>query len=319
MGDLVLDVRGNLGLKPEVIGYLASIKEDDCNYIYYNIRHPMGTFNIALGFVINDLIELLIELEEIQEKYGNYDNYKKMELNIKLKNLLIDLFKFRDSLYHVLLGCCKKHNPPSKNEPIHEWLKKNKYLAGKELHSEINNYLKYFNIINNKLKHTSSTIENIYFHTKDSAIMGFYVTGIDNNGSIGPDEMIHPKINGEYSASSYNFLLKEIYYVIYKISFSFRNVLIKHFVDVYNMDLKFNSNCNKEDKKERELFYRMRKLPDTYFPNEFGKLTHEFKLENNKFYLLEKPAETIDLKGYQIICMFAPDGISRKFTLPYKR
>ncbi len=149
--------------------------------------------------------------------------------------------------------------------------------------------------------------------------MGFYVTGIDNNGSVGPDEAIHPKFNGMYSACSYNFLLKEIYYVLYKTSFSFRDVLIKHFMDVYNMDLKFNSDCSTEDKRERELFYRMRNLPDKYFPNEFGKLTHEFKLENDKFYLLEKPAEAIDLKGYRIFCGLSPDGFARKFTLPYKK
>jgi hypothetical protein len=283
------------------------------------LRHPGGIFNIALDYVINDFLELLVELEEYQDKYGEYNDYKDMTLGIKLKNLINDLFKFRDSLYEVIQACCKKHNPPSEKEFIRQWLKKNKYYAGEELHGKIKPDLEYFDQINNKLKHTSSTIATIYFHDTNSAIIGFYVTGVADNGSIGPDEAIHPKIDGAYSASSYNFILKKLYYTLYKISYSFRDVIIKHFNEVYTIDLQFSSDYNPGDKRERELFYRMRNLPNSYFPDEVGKLTYEFKLEDDKFYLIEKLAESNDLSGYRIQCCMVPDGFARKFTLPYKK
>jgi hypothetical protein len=93
MSDLVLDLKGNLGLCPEVIGYLASIKEYEYYYTYYKLRHPGGIFNIALSYVIDDYLELLKELEEYQNNFENfYKDNKKMTLGIKLKNLINDIF-----------------------------------------------------------------------------------------------------------------------------------------------------------------------------------------------------------------------------------
>jgi hypothetical protein len=319
MGDLILDLKPNLGLTPEVIGYLASIKEHEYFYIDYNLRHPGGIFNIAFGDIINDFLDILVELEEYQSKYSEYNDNREINLGRKLRTLLIDLIRFRDSLYEVLQACCKHHTPPRKKDFIRTWLNMNKYSSGEELSDIIKSDLDYFNRINNKLKHTSSTVENIYFHDKKSSIFGFYVTGVNETGSIGPDEAIHPKFEGVYTANSYNFILRQLYYVIYRISYSFKDIILKHFRETYFIDLKFNSDYNSEDKRERELFYRMHNLPDIYFPNEVGKITYEFKLENDQLDLMEKRAESIDLHGYRIICRFAPDGFARTFTLPYKK
>lgn len=40
MKELNLEIKENLGVMPEVIGYLASIKEFEYYYKNYNLRHP---------------------------------------------------------------------------------------------------------------------------------------------------------------------------------------------------------------------------------------------------------------------------------------
>lgn len=318
MNDLIFDLKPNLGFKPEVVGYLASINETDYFYNYYNLRHPLGIFNVSFGYVINDFLKLLIELDEYQNRYSEYNDYKEIKLGRKLRFLFIDLFKFRDSLYEIIQACCKEHICPQENEPIRRWLDKNKYSAGKMLSNKIDNELHYFNIINNKLKHTSATIGTIYFYNKNQAIFGFYIPGISGE-SVGSDEMIHPRFEGMYTASSYNFMLRNLYYVIYRISNSFKDVIIKHFKDTYDLDLKINSEYNPGDEKERELFYRMSNLQNIYFPNEVGKPTYKLKLEEEKFYLIEEAAESIDLHGYIIQYEPSSDGFTKKFALLYRK
>lgn len=154
------------------------------------------------------------------------------------------------------------------------------------------------------------------FYDGQSAIMGFYVEGVANDGSLGPDETIHPKFDGTHSASSYNFTLKKLYYLMYKISTSFKDIVIEHFKDVYNVELKFNPNYKSNDKLERELFEKMLKLPNAYFPSEFRQTSYEFKLENKKFYILERPINSIELNG-MFTTIESGDGFSRSWRMPF--
>jgi len=108
MSNSVIEKRENLGFVPEVIGYLANIKEFEYSYRYYNLRHPGAVFNLATKYVVEDFIELLKELEE------NQTNYKrgKSSLGKKFQILLNDFFKFRDSCYEIIVGSCQRHEPP---------------------------------------------------------------------------------------------------------------------------------------------------------------------------------------------------------------
>jgi hypothetical protein len=280
MSNLILNIQDNLGFTPEVVGYLASIKEFEYFYREYHLRHPGGIFNLGIYYVVRDMLELI---EELNEHQNNYDDDRKILLAKKFRDLINDFFKFRDSLDEVVLACCKKDAPPSENEFIYRWLDKSGYRAGKDIFKQTEQDIAYFRKIYNKLKHTSNSIKTVNFHGSPSAIMGFYLEGVADDGSLGPDETIHPKYNGMHSASSYNYTLKNLYYLLYKISDSFKYIIIKHFKDVYGVELKPRADYKSNDKLEMELFEKMRNLPNAYFPNEFGQVTYEFKLESGKF------------------------------------
>jgi len=116
--------------------------------------------------------------------------------------------------------------------------------------------------------------------------MGFWIES-PLDGRITPDEKIHPRYHGRPSASSYNFVLNNLYYTFYKILYVLEEAILEHFRDVYDINLMFNNDYpNKNNDKTceywRELNTMMKRLPRIYFPNEFGKQTFNFEENDNK-------------------------------------
>lgn len=251
MKDLVIHKRVNLGLTPEIVGYLANIKESDCSYKDLNVRHPSGVFNSASHPVVEDFIGLLKELESHQLNYSEL--VKPTPLEKIFRDSINDFFKFHDSCYEVIVGCCKNHDPPH-DDFLSKWLNVNNYTAGENFHNQLwNNDLDYLNKIHNKLKHTSSQIRSINFNHNKTAIIGFFIQGSED-GIPGPDKDLHPKYNGTYTGTSYNFILRSLYYNLYKICYVLEKVVIQHFKDVYNLDLKFNDEYKNTNKDWNELY-----------------------------------------------------------------
>ena len=322
MPHLTIEKRRNLGLIPEVIGYLSKITVPDYIYTDYKVRHPAGVFNLATYYVVIDFIDLLKELEENQRNYNN-DN----ELDRKFRNLIGDFFKFYDSCYEIMLGCCKQHAPPSENEFIWRWLEEEKrhlgqnYRVGSNFHRNTKNKLKYFRELHNKLKHTSNTIHEEYFQDRSHVIMGFYMEAVTGVRTVGPDDHIHPRHNGTVkSANSYNFKLRELYYLLYFISNELISALKTHYMDVYATNLEFDENVNSDgrmnDQKWRDLLERIERLPQDYFPNEFGMNLYNVREESDQLIFDERTARRVDLNG-SFGGKQRLDGFTSTIGLPY--
>ena len=322
MPQLTIEKRGNLGLIPEVVGYLSSIAVPDYIYTDYKVRHPAGVFNLATYYVVMDFIELLDELEENQRNYNNTN-----KLDNKFRNLINNFFKFYDSCYEIMLGCCKQHTPPSENEFIYRWLENERrhpgqiYRVGTEFYINTKDKLKYFRELYNKLKHTSNNIHEEYFQDRSHVIMGFYLEAVTDVRTVGPDDHIHPRYNGNVkSANSYNFKLNELYYLLYFISNELKEALETHYMDVYSINLVFDENVNSEgrlnDQKWRDLLERIKRLPQDYYPNEFGMNIYNVREESDRLIFEEITARRAVLDGHfggkQRL-----DGFTSTMGLPY--
>jgi hypothetical protein len=322
MPQLTIEKRGELGLIPEIVGYLSSIAVPDYIYTDYKVRHPAGVFNLATYYVVMDFIELLKELEENQRNYNNTN-----KLDSKFRNLINNFFKFYDSCYEIMLGCCKQHAPPSENEFIYRWLENENrhpgqiYSVGTKFYINTKDKLKYFRELYNKLKHTSNNIHEEYFQDTSHVIMGFYLEAVTDIRTVGPDDHIHPRFNGNVkSANSYNFKLRELYYLLYFISNELKKALETHYMDVYSINLVFDENVNSEgrlnDQKWRDLLERIKRLPQDYYPNEFGMNIYNVREESDRMIFEEITARRAVLAGHfggkQRL-----DGFTSTMGLPY--
>ena len=309
MQNLTIPIRANLDLTPEILGYLASIKEFEYSYKYYQLRHPGGIFNLATIYLIDDFIKV-IDLVELQQT--DYDS--KRDIEERYHTLINSFFKFYDSCFEIIQGCCKEHERPKRD--IWQWLEKNKYNAGTEFYEKTKEDIDYFRKIYNKLKHTSNHLQPISFLGAFN-VVGYYVQSVCPEGSIGPDEDIHHKFQGKHSASSYNFDLKRLYYCIYECCFILKEALLKHFKEVYALDLTYNDKHKETGIKWRQFFEKMSSLPENYFPSEQGKPIYQLKIENGNLVFKIKSAPMLNLSGYKIELLENGDSFSRSFRLPF--
>jgi len=151
MKELRVSLRAKLNFYPPVIGYLASIDEGSYSYNYYGLRHPGGIFSLQFGNILDDFLDLLRNLKELQNKPNEVGEIR---LERRLECLLYSFFKYYESCYEIILGCCEKHESPGGF--IYKWLKKNGYSVGEFLYEKTKDDTSYFRDIFNKLKHTST-------------------------------------------------------------------------------------------------------------------------------------------------------------------
>ena len=318
MEKLSVELNDKLCFKPPVIGYLASINEGELSYNYYRLTHPAGIFNKQFSSVVDDFLDLLNHLNELQ---NNQDFDRVERLGTKFTSLLSSFFKYYESCYEIILACCKEHDPPKKDF-IHRWLKQNNYSAGKFLHENVNDDISYFREMFNKLKHTSNKIRLTYFDSNQTKIFGYYVESAKPDGSLGPDEKLHPKYKNTNSANSFNFDLRKLYYCTYKIAETLLSALNTHFNDVYSINLKHNTDYKDEDSKAKQLYEKIVSLPTNFFPNEFNKSLPFPVLEVNDVENIEslifkiKYTKPIILNGHFWMGTRG-DGFTRSFRPPF--
>lgn len=316
MDELVINLRETLGYTPEVIGYLAGIKNSEYSYRHYCLRHPGGIFNLSTSYVLDAFLDLLAELENYQ---SDCTEGKKTGIAKKFRQLINDFFKFYESCFEVIQACCKIHPFPSEKEPLWQWLEKNGYEAGKIFFKKLDPDLSHYRKIYNNLKHTSNSIQPICFHKDSFSIAGYYLQSVAIDGSVGPNETIHPKYQNTYSASSYNFNLRKLYYLIYKVSYVLQESLMDHFKQTYNRTLSFNNDYKANDKRWSDLNQKISKLPSFYFPNEFNQLVPESTINTGVLMFKMKAISPLDLNRYRVELSESGNGFSRSFRLPFYR
>jgi hypothetical protein len=152
------------------------------------------------------------------------------------------------------------------------------------------------------MKHTSNTIREEYFQDSSNIIMGFYVEDVVGVNAVGPDDDIHPRHDGNTrSANSYNFKLRELYYLLYMLSETLKETLKTHYIELYGQNLEFNERVNEDhritDENWRELLERIQRLPHEYFPSEFGAIFWDVSEESDRLIFAENIARSMDLDG----------------------
>ena len=77
------------------------------------------------------------------------------------------------------------------------------------------------------------------------------------------------------------------------------------------MNLIFKDDYGEIDKNWKDLYEGITKLPNDYFPNEFGKKTYEIRDINNQLIFTEKTAESKELHVHgHFIAKWIGDGFT---------
>ncbi len=315
-----LDIQLNAGFTPPVFYSIKDIKEEYFSHQYYGTKHPGGAFTSQLNTVITDFLDLTSELNRIDREKAE-DAIASSIIN-KYKILVYDFVNYYETGYEVRLGCCKKQQEkPVEREDLWKWLKKNGYDAGQKYYEETSDDVTFVRELCNKLKHTSSELRYLSFNTSMGIAPGYFLESSSTDGSLGPHESIHPKEDGGFTANSFNFELRRIYYCIYIVATALDNALRYHFQTVYSITLGYNSSNKENDDKLIEVYSYIMEMPPLFFPNEFNKRIPYplHKMVDEKEHLIFRVDDRNQYwygKG-GVHLVTSGDGFTRSFKLPY--
>ena len=312
----------NLGFIPRVLGYLSSIDEYAYGYRYYRVRHPGGIFNSQLGDLAWNLLDLITYVRTLRIPIDTpiWDN---RELLRKFSGTLFAFTNYYNAAYEIILGCCKREDSRPAIQ-IWKWLKDHEYAAGTIYRSNLSE-ADFFLGVFNELKHSSTRFGTVGLTRIPDGVqvLGYYLECVDDAGVIIPNPKFHPNRGNGHTANSFNYDLRRLYYLVYKVAEVLVAALQEHFNQVYSADLAFNAGKTGDDKSLKDLFEAVSRLPIAFLPNEAKQsvpVARVVRRGQDRYLLFENYKIPDDHGQYQVSAILPPgDGFSRSWGLPYYR
>ncbi len=316
---LEIELKDNLSFMPPLIGYLSSVPEFSYSYKYYHLRHPGGIFNLQFSSIVRIFNSLLDDIESYDPKSSPKSSDKILD---KYSSLISVFAKYFESSYEIILCFCNQHQKPKENNFLHKWLDDKEYFSGGKYFKQCNQDYDFFRRLNNQLKHSSNTLRMVYFNSYlYGLIPGYYLESVSSDGSLGPEESLHPKVDKTHTANSFNYDLHRLYYLLYKIPTTLLDVLQHQVKKLYGHELDFNEKFHVEGDDVQQLFHKINALPNfLFFPIEYSINIPFPRLDSNAekklIFDMKKPAYT-DLRGERVSFSFNGDGFSRIYRMPF--
>jgi hypothetical protein len=158
-------------------------------------------------------------------------------------------------------------------------------------------------------------------------VSGYYLECVDASGVIIPDPVYHhPNARGEYTANSFNYDLRRLYYLLYKIGDVLAAALQRHVQEVYSVTLPFDSAFHRDGTLLENLFQAVHSLSLASLPNEARNSVPVPRVTGRREYrslVFDNHKEADNRKqdaAYEVTALLPqPDGFSTKWGLPYFR
>lgn len=320
---LRIQLTENLGYVPPVLGHLASVGQFTDGYRRYRVRHPGGIFNLQLSDFASTLLDLVQTVNRHETSEPLADNKALLQ---KLSGTLFAFTNYYNAAYDILLGCCKPENSVPTIE-VWKWLKEHGYTAENVYRSNLSEAVFFLDIFN-ELKHSSKRFGTVSLTRMSDMIRvcGYYLECVDEAGVIIPDPDYHPNARGEHVANSFNYDLRRLYYLLYKIADVLRTALQHHFQEVYSSILPFDSTFHQDGTVLENLFQAVHSLPLVSLPNEVRKSVPVPRVtgRNQHTSLVFDNHKATDNRekyaSYEVTAVLPKaDGFSRQWGLPFYR
>lgn len=245
---------------PNIIESLRKINRESYFFAKHGMRNPAWMYGQKITSLWESMHELMIFLRTQEHDETDKDCTYKNNLSKLFKNFINNLDSIYDTFCELTLWLS---NIERKSKFIHsdlrwipEWETFNTKLRNHDL-------IKYFQLLSNKLNHTSPSIEYIEMISKNwIKVPWFCITTIDEKGSVVPHRDFHVRWDWMETWTSFNKIIKDAYFLIYYFSdlFDFHVITWKDSTNSWN-DYKVNNDLYEN------IFNEIQKL-EWFFPNE---------------------------------------------------
>jgi hypothetical protein len=310
-------------LIPCIYGILSSVKEFEYSYKHYEIRHPAAIFSIRFLDILNYYKLLCDHVQQMQTPGLLPTTVGKDKAQLLMQQFLFEFFNYFECGYEIFLCFCNQLTLPDFDQPLHKWFHAHGY------DSEVSSYFQNLNPLLvkyrkfwNGLKHSSNRIRILTKEKEDSSIvvLGCYLEGINKEGAISAAVDLHPLHNGEYTAWSCNFILREFYYLIYKISDEIKNTVAK-LCKKHNITLPDNkigpdqASFEHICKDNAVMMMKFQERHNTYFFQEYEEAIWSSKYieKNMKIFFIRSHVVPLMDDSWNILMTTKGDGFTRGF------
>lgn len=312
--EIIRDINKDKNFHTELYNYLINIPDDMLFNNEHKLRKPLGIFNVSAESVLtafDDVLEKLLA-----------SNSDKSKLGTAYKELLSSMDAFIDDSYHII-KCFYPANSVNKDIKFANiWLENADSNTIRSYYDAIDNYRKLLANIVNKIKHNHARIEFIEMSTNIGKVYGYCIVGADDKGAIVPDEEIHKRYKGMYTAFSINYDIRYHFINFYIVS----RAILKTINKVVNAKHgKFLVDAPTEaliNDKIIKILNSMNKLSYLFFDDEYFKDIPQIEF-NGTVLKLRYPASSIftkklpKYKSDVVKYVFSGDGASVSWGLPY--
>ncbi|MFD4819539.1 hypothetical protein [Peribacillus butanolivorans] len=284
-------------------------------------RPPLGIYNVSTSRVIN-------AFEKISKLMGttNSDND---ELEKAHKELLDSLMAFIDDGYHIMKTIFPKSAVQGNIIFADKWVK----AVDIQTKSIVNDYKRIISpyrfrlaLMDNKIKHNHARHCHVQVSTICGKIKGYYIEGVTSNGAITPNTEIHPLTNkGEYTATSYNWDVKNFFVDFYIISMLISRTIYKLISHYHGITIPTGKIVNQTyDDDLFRIHEIISNIPSLFFPQEYDNDIPQIIVKRSEGSIeLRKKAYKSYIKKLRrysscnVTTTLSADGVSSRWALPY--
>lgn len=310
-----IEIHGNLNTA--LYNLLSAIPEEILFYGEHKLRHPLGIYNISFRRVLNAFKSIGNAYKENKKDYTTLTTAHQ-EMNESIIAFIDDTYSIFKCFYPV--SDIDKNPIPHFND---KWLEAVNKLAIKEYKDQIETHRARIAKINNTFKHRHGRYSNIAMKTAIGTVSGYYIEGVvDDEGTIGPLEDIHPRNNGHRSATSYPKDVKDCLFHLYSIGEIASTTLYRLIKERHGIGVDSPIAEMENSHEIYEVIKMVSSMGYLYFPDE-PNMENVGVVCSEKILQLTNPAirternKLLIAKSYNIETTMSADGVTRSFGVPY--
>lgn len=310
---MFIEMRNPNNYNTELYNTLKSLPREILHHNDYELREPLGIYSVSISRVFRAFKNILDKLQKL--------NPDLEEIDLAHKELLDSIMAFIDDGYLIMKCLYSKSVLPENIIFADKCLEKVDKLLIKNHKENIFPYRNKVALIANKTKHNHARYCHVELSTNLGKVLGYYIEGVDNKGTIIPNKEIHPDYNGVHTAISYNKDIREQIANVYFISHYISDAIVKIVMKNYNISLNIGKYEYDSNNEIIEIFNRVNSLKTLFFPDEYEDLTQIIVKED--CIQIRKPAyksyvnKLYEYDSSKVRTTISGDGTTLSWALPY--
>ncbi|GER88957.1 hypothetical protein KDW_31190 [Dictyobacter vulcani] len=314
-------------LFPRVYNYLCVLPDKVLHHTEHNLRHPLAIYSISINRVLQAFENILRENAKIYSVDWTTNNNADFNVGPLLsaeKELLDASMAHIDDGYQILKALCSISKTTKQIQFADKWLETVKHPTVRNYKHGIKTYRDSFAPIVNKIKHEHGRLQIVVMHDalnehdKQRRIAGYFLEGVDKQGTVGPDQKIH---SGKY-AISFHRDLRYHFVHLFMIGEYLADAIIQAISQDYHVSLPANPRIEAPWEPIANIAQSIHDLPFIFYPDELNKLTPSVIVngsnQSTKILLTRiSPLKADAFLNWRIQIQFSGDNVTRSWKLPY--